>query len=103
MGVCRGAWGRFAFGLGYLIFCHRTVASRTARVLLPLAWVNSPLLSYACTPYGASGIAFGLDYLIFAFYAVLLPLACYHMAVRRTPRALLLDSKQISASNSAPH
>ena len=37
-----------------------------AGVLLPLAWVTSSLASYGCTPYGAIMIAFGLCYHIFA-------------------------------------
>ena len=71
-----------AFGLGYLILaivwlrivwreycclwpglphvCHPMASSCMARALLSLAWVNSSLLSYGCTPYGASMIAFGL-------------------------------------------
>ena len=47
-------------------FCHCMAVRRMARALLPLAWLNSSLLSYGCTPYGASIIAFGLGYLIFA-------------------------------------
>ena len=39
---------------------------RMARVLLPLVWVNSSSLSHGNTPYGASIIAFGLNYIIFA-------------------------------------
>ena len=39
---------------------------RTVRVLLPLAWVNSSLLSYGRMPYGTTIIAFGLGYVIFA-------------------------------------
>ena len=46
--------------------CHCMAVRRTARVLLPLAWINSPLLSYGCTSYGASIIALGLGYLIYA-------------------------------------
>ena len=76
-------------------------ARRMARGLLPLAWVNSSLLSYGCTPYGASFIAFGLGYLIVAIvwlyvvwreYYCLWPgllHLCYHMAVRRMARVLL--------------
>ena len=55
---------------------------RMVPALLPLAWLNSSLLSYGCTQYGASIIAFGLRYLIFAIVwlyrrvaRVLLPLA----------------------------
>ena len=63
-----------------------------ARVLLPLAWATSSLPSYGCTPYGASIIAFGPGYLMFAtvwwyivwreYYCLwpgLIDL-CYHMA-----------------------
>ena len=74
---------------------------RKARVLLPLAWATSSLPSYGCTSSGASIIAFGLGYLIFAIiwpYAVWreyyclwpgLPHLCHRMAVRRMARVLL--------------
>ena len=51
-------------GLPHL--CHRMDVRRMARVLLPLAWFDSSLLSYGCTLYGVSIIAFGLGHLIFA-------------------------------------
>ena len=74
---------------------------RTARVLLHLAWVNSSLLSYGCTLYGVSIIAFGLGYLIFAMvwlyvvrrkYYCLWPGSihlCYHMAICDMAQVLL--------------
>ena len=85
-------------GLPHL--CRPVAVRRLARVFLPLAWVNSSLLSYGRTPYGASIIAFGLGYLMFATiwrYVVwrehycLWPLIhlCYHMAVRCLARVLL--------------
>ena len=46
--------------------CHHMAVCRMARVLLPLAWVTSSLPSYSCMSYGASIIAVGLGYLIFA-------------------------------------
>ena len=112
-----------AFGLGYLILvivwlyakwreyyclwpglshlCYRLDVRRMARVLLPLAWAISSLLSYGCTPYGASIIAFDLGYVTFVtvlLYAAWredyclwpgLSLFCYPMAVRRVARVLL--------------
>ena len=81
--------------------CDRMAVRRMARVLLPLACVNSSLLSYGCTSYGASMIFFGLGNLIFAivwlyiiwrkYYCIWPALThlCYHMAVRHMARALL--------------
>ena len=80
-------------GLPHL--CHRMAVRSMARALLPLAWLNSSF------PYGASIIAFGLGYLIFAIvwlyvvwreYHCLWPgltHLCHHMAVRRMTRVLL--------------
>ena len=80
-------------GLPHL--CHRMAARRMARVLLPVALVNSSLLSHSNTPYGASIIAFGLGYLIVAILCLYvvwhkhyrcwpgLIHLCYHMNVRR--------------------
>ena len=48
---------------GLLHLCHRMAVHCMARVLPLLAWVNSSLLSYGRTPYGASIIDFGLGYL----------------------------------------
>ena len=71
---------------------------RTARVLLPLARVNASVISYGCTPHGASIVAVGLGYLTFAMvwlhvvwreYCCLWPgliHLCYHKAVRRLAR-----------------
>ena len=112
-----------AFGLGYIIFaivwlyvvwreycclwpglthlCYCMAVRCMARVLLPSSWVNSSLLSYGCTPYGASIHAFSLGYLIFAIvwlYAVWreyyclwpgLPHLCHRMAARHMVRVLL--------------
>ena len=50
-------------GLPHL--CHRMPVRRMACVSLHLAWVHSSLLSYGCTPYGASMIACSLCYHIF--------------------------------------
>ena len=81
--------------------CHRMALGRLARVVLPLARVNASLLSYGCTPYGASILAFGLGSVIFAVvwlyivwpeYHCLWPGSihlCYHMAVCRLARVLL--------------
>ena len=74
---------------------------RMARVLLPLAWVNSSLFSYGRRLHGASIIAVGLCNLIFAIvwlyvvwreYHYLWPgliHLCYHMAVRHMVRVFL--------------
>ena len=112
-----------AFDLGYLIFiivwlyiiwceyycfwpglphlCNRMAVRHMARVLLPLAWVISFWGSYGCTWYGASMIAFGVGYLIFAIVALYvvwreyyclwpgLPHLCNPVAVRRVARVLL--------------
>ena len=78
------------FGLGYLVFaiawlyvvrreyyciwpglihlCYHMAVPCKARVLLPLAWVDTSLLSYGRMPDGASIIAFCLGYLIFAIH-----------------------------------
>ena len=76
---------------------HRMGVCRMARVLLPLAWVNSSSLSYGCTPYGASIIAFGLGYLFLPLYGCTLYGAstvifgnfCHRTSVSRMARALL--------------
>ena len=54
--------------LGFPQLCHRMAVRCMGRVLLPLAWVDSSLLSYGHMPYGASIAAFGLCYLIFAIH-----------------------------------
>ena len=62
-------WRKYDFlwpGLPH--FCHRMAVHHMARVLLHMACVDSSLLSYGRTPYGASIIAFGLGYLIFAIH-----------------------------------
>ena len=86
-------------GLPHL--CHRMAVRRMAQVLLPLASAISSFLSYGCTPYGASIIAFGLGYLIFTvvwLYVVCREYYClwprlthlrYHMAIRHMARVLL--------------
>ena len=87
-------------GLAHL--CHHVAVHRLARVFLPLAWVNSSLLSYGHTPYGASIIAFSLGYLMFAtvrryvvwreYYYCLWPGLIHlwvHMAVCRMARVLM--------------
>ena len=91
-----------AFALGYFIFViiwlyaiwreyyclwpglpqlyHRMAVRCTVRVLLPLAWVDSSWSSYGCISYGASMIAFGVDYLILAIvwlYVVWLEYYCF--------------------------
>ena len=113
-----------AFGLGYLTFvivwlyvvwreyyclwpglphlCNPMAVRRMAQVLLPLASAISSFLSYGCTPYGASMIAFGLGYLIFGIarlYAVRRRYYClwpglshlsYRMAVRHMVQGKVL-------------
>ena len=86
-------------GLPHL--CHRMAVHCMAPVLLPLAWVDSSLLSYGCTLHGAGIIAFGLCNLILAIlwlyivwrqyhclWSGLIHL-CYHIAVCCLVRVLL--------------
>ena len=81
--------------------CHRTAVCRMARLLLPLAWVDSSLLSYGCTSYGASIIVFVQGQFIFAIVWLNviwrdhycnwpgLPHICHRMVVRRMPEIFL--------------
>ena len=86
-------------GLPHL--CHCMAVLGMVPALLPLAWLNSSLLSCGCARYGASIIAFGLRYLMFAIvllyvvwraYYYLWPgliHLCFHMAIRRMAPLLL--------------
>ena len=94
-------YGAYCLWPGLPHLCHRMAVRRLARMLLVFAWLKSSLLSNGRKPYGASIIAFGLDYLMFAtvwryvvwrehycFWPGLIRL-CYHMAGRRMARVLL--------------